>query len=74
MELTTDIPARSVAVIAAKLRIRKPSAPGEPRGAAMFEEISLDALVEDGYDVASKYDFAMRENDLVWDEDEELDE
>lgn len=40
----------------------------------MFEEISLDALVEDGYDVASKYDFAMRENDLVWDEDEDLDE
>lgn len=39
-----------------------------------MDEISLDALVEDGWDVAGKYDFEMRDNSLVLDEDEDYDQ
>lgn len=34
-------------------------------------ETSLDALVEDGWDVADRHDFGMRDNLLVPDEDDE---
>ena len=36
-----------------------------------MEDVSLDELLEDGWDVADKYDFNARDNLLVRDEDDE---
>lgn len=37
----------------------------------METELSLDALLDEGLDIGSKYDFQTRDNPLVSDEDED---
>lgn len=39
-----------------------------------MSEVSLDALVEDGFDVGSKYDFRTRDNPVVDNDEDDVEE